>query len=74
MSMKYTLTEHTFLALFLMQACKWMYLQVVVIAHRLETVLTAERIFLLNDGKLQQLSHSALVNGQFGSVATGLVI
>lgn len=51
-----------------------MYLQVVVIAHRLETVMTAERIFLLNDGKLQQLSHSALVNGQLGSVATGLAI
>lgn len=47
---------------------------VVVIAHRLETVMTAERIFLLNDGKLQQLSHSALVNGQLGSVATGLAI
>ncbi|KAI3471925.1 hypothetical protein Pfo_028613 [Paulownia fortunei] len=29
---------------------------VLVIAHRLETVLMAERIFLLNDGKLQQLS------------------
>ncbi|KAK6147212.1 hypothetical protein DH2020_018124 [Rehmannia glutinosa] len=30
---------------------------VLVIAHRLETVLMAERIFLLNDGKLQQLSY-----------------
>ncbi|XP_047978297.1 ABC transporter B family member 29, chloroplastic isoform X1 [Salvia hispanica] len=42
---------------------------VVVIAHRVETVLMAERIFLLRDGKLQQLSHSAL-----GSLASGLVV
>ncbi|KAK6139947.1 hypothetical protein DH2020_026323 [Rehmannia glutinosa] len=47
---------------------------VLVIAHRLETVLMAERIFLLNDGKLQQLSHSALLDGQHGSLATALVI
>lgn len=47
---------------------------VLVIAHRLETVLMAERIFLLNDGKLQQLSHSALLNGQPESVATGLAV
>ncbi|KAG6433913.1 hypothetical protein SASPL_105532 [Salvia splendens] len=40
-----------------------------VIAHRVETVLMAERIFLLRDGKLQQLSHSDL-----GSLASGLVI
>ncbi|KAL8527083.1 hypothetical protein ACS0TY_016081 [Phlomoides rotata] len=35
---------------------------VVVIAHRLETVLMAERIFMLNEGKVQQLSHSALLD------------
>ncbi|KAI3473358.1 hypothetical protein Pfo_030648 [Paulownia fortunei] len=46
---------------------------VLVIAHRLETVLMAERIFLLNDGKLQQLRHSALLDGQHGSLATTLV-
>ncbi|KAK6139846.1 hypothetical protein DH2020_026421 [Rehmannia glutinosa] len=47
---------------------------VLVIAHRLETILMAERIFLLNDGKLQQLSHSALLDGQHGSLATALAI
>ncbi|KAL0347038.1 UNVERIFIED_CONTAM: ABC transporter B family member 29, chloroplastic [Sesamum calycinum] len=36
---------------------------VLVIAHRLETVQMAERIFMLNDGKLQQLSHSDLLDG-----------
>ncbi|KAK4419395.1 ABC transporter B family member 29, chloroplastic [Sesamum alatum] len=35
---------------------------VLVIAHRLETVLMAERIFMLNDGKLQQLNHSDLLD------------
>lgn len=46
-----------------------------MIAHRLETVLMAERIFLLNDGKLQQLSHSALLDShQHGSLATALVV
>ncbi|EYU35507.1 hypothetical protein ABFS82_10G054900 [Erythranthe guttata] len=49
---------------------------VVVIAHRLETVVMAERIFLLNDGKLQQLSHSDLLDAhrQHGSLANALVI
>ncbi|GFQ06120.1 ABC transporter b family member 29 chloroplastic [Phtheirospermum japonicum] len=47
---------------------------VLVIAHRLETVLMAERIFLLSDGKLQYMSHSALLDGQRGSLATTLVI
>ncbi|GER41885.1 lipid A export ATP-binding/permease protein MsbA [Striga asiatica] len=42
---------------------------VLVIAHRLETVLMAERIFLLNNGKLQQLSHSALRDGQLSQSA-----
>ena len=35
--------------------------QVLVIAHRLETILMAERVFLLDNGKLQELSHSALI-------------
>ncbi|PIN19491.1 Peptide exporter, ABC superfamily [Handroanthus impetiginosus] len=47
---------------------------VLVIAHRLETILMADRIFLLNNGKLQQLSHSALLDGQHGSLPTPLVI
>ncbi|KAG8376736.1 hypothetical protein BUALT_Bualt09G0094800 [Buddleja alternifolia] len=47
---------------------------VLVIAHRLETVLMAERIFLLNEGKLQQLSHSALLDGHNGSLASALVV
>ncbi|KAL3655246.1 ABC transporter B member 29, chloroplastic [Castilleja foliolosa] len=47
---------------------------VLVIAHRLETVLMSDRIFLLSDGKLQQLSHSALLDGKHGSLATALVI
>ncbi|XP_011094316.1 ABC transporter B family member 29, chloroplastic [Sesamum indicum] len=47
---------------------------VLVIAHRLETVQMAERIFMLNDGKLQQLSHSDLLDGKHGSLATALVL
>ncbi|XP_073154028.1 ABC transporter B family member 29, chloroplastic isoform X1 [Henckelia pumila] len=45
---------------------------VLVIAHRLETVLMAERIFLLSNGKLQQLSRASLVDGSLAS--TGLVV
>ncbi|KAL6559178.1 ABC transporter B member 29, chloroplastic [Orobanche hederae] len=47
---------------------------VLIIAHRLETVLMADRIFVLSDGKLQQLSHSTLLDGQRSSLATTLVI
>ncbi|KAL0309513.1 UNVERIFIED_CONTAM: ABC transporter B family member 29, chloroplastic [Sesamum radiatum] len=47
---------------------------VLVIAHRLETVQMAERIFMLNDGKLQQLSHSDLLDGKHGSLATALLV
>ncbi|XP_051131725.1 ABC transporter B family member 29, chloroplastic [Andrographis paniculata] len=48
---------------------------VLVIAHRLETILMAERIFLLNDGKLQQLSHSDLPkNGQHRSSPPRLIV
>ncbi|XP_024019685.1 ABC transporter B family member 29, chloroplastic [Morus notabilis] len=35
---------------------------VLVIAHRLETVLMAKRVFLLDNGKLEELSHSALLS------------
>lgn len=35
-----------------------------VIAHRLEIVLMAERVFILNgEGKLQEHTRSSLVNG-----------
>ncbi|XP_062006398.1 ABC transporter B family member 29, chloroplastic isoform X2 [Rosa rugosa] len=44
---------------------------VLVIAHRLETVLMAKRVFLLNDGKLEELTRSDLLGGQH--VSTGLV-
>ncbi|XP_059668711.1 ABC transporter B family member 29, chloroplastic isoform X4 [Cornus florida] len=48
---------------------------VLVIAHRLETVLMAERVLLLNDGKLQELTRSSLLVGQQDLLAsTGLVI
>nr|XP_011467282.1 PREDICTED: ABC transporter B family member 29, chloroplastic isoform X1 [Fragaria vesca subsp. vesca] len=44
---------------------------VLVIAHRLETVLMAKRVFLLNNGKLEELSRSDLLGGQH--VSMGLV-
>ncbi|KAM3324928.1 ABC transporter B family member 29, chloroplastic isoform X1 [Capsicum chacoense] len=36
---------------------------VLVIAHRLETVLMAERVFLLEDGYLREVPRSSLLNG-----------
>lgn len=36
---------------------------VLVIAHRLETVLMAERVFLLEDGHLREVPRSSLLNG-----------
>ncbi|XP_073290372.1 ABC transporter B family member 29, chloroplastic [Primulina huaijiensis] len=45
---------------------------VLVIAHRLETVLMAERIFLLNNGKLQELSRTSLMDGSLAS--SGLIV
>ncbi|XP_059595152.1 ABC transporter B family member 29, chloroplastic isoform X2 [Vitis vinifera] len=48
---------------------------VLVIAHRLETVLMAKRVFLLDDGKLEELNRSALLGGKSDSLlSTGLVI
>ncbi|XP_057960832.1 ABC transporter B family member 29, chloroplastic isoform X3 [Malania oleifera] len=48
---------------------------VLVIAHRLETVLMANRVFLLEDGKLEELARSSLLRGLHGSpVSTGTVI
>lgn len=43
---------------------------VLVIAHRLETVLMAQRILLLDDGKLQELSRSSLIDAQHASLAS----
>ena len=46
-----------------------------MIAHRLETVLMAKRVFLLENGKLQELSRSTLLSNQNESLlSTGLVI
>lgn len=48
---------------------------VIVIAHRLETVLMADRIFLLSDGKLKELSRSSLLVDQHDSLSSsGLLI
>ncbi|KAL2503031.1 ABC transporter B family member 29 [Forsythia ovata] len=43
---------------------------VLIIAHRLETVLMAERVFLLNDGKLQEVSRSSLMDKLHGSLSS----
>ncbi|XP_060201180.1 ABC transporter B family member 29, chloroplastic isoform X3 [Lycium barbarum] len=43
---------------------------VLVIAHRLETVLMAERVFLLQDGYLREVPRSSLLDGQNGSLAS----
>ncbi|KAK9921302.1 hypothetical protein M0R45_029819 [Rubus argutus] len=45
---------------------------VLVIAHRLETVLMAKRVFLLNDGKLEEVTRSNLLDGQH--VSMGLML
>ncbi|KAL4587592.1 hypothetical protein LXL04_000464 [Taraxacum kok-saghyz] len=47
---------------------------VIVIAHRLETVLMAERVFCLNDGKLEEISRSSLMGGQHDSLASSGVV
>ncbi|XAR64699.1 Peptide-transporting ATPase [Bertholletia excelsa] len=48
---------------------------VLTIAHRLETVLTANRIFLLDDGRLQELKHSSLFGDRYNSLASsGIVV
>ncbi|XP_027767586.1 ABC transporter B family member 29, chloroplastic isoform X3 [Solanum pennellii] len=49
--------------------------RVLVIAHRLETVLMAERVFLLEDGNLQEVPRASLLDSQSGSLASmGLTI
>ncbi|GMH09909.1 hypothetical protein Nepgr_011750 [Nepenthes gracilis] len=49
---------------------------VLIIAHRLETVLMAERVFRLDDGKLEEIARSSLVRGdqQLLASAAGLVV
>ncbi|OMO68345.1 hypothetical protein COLO4_29711 [Corchorus olitorius] len=48
---------------------------VLVIAHRLETVLMADRVFRLQDGKLEELTRSTLLAGHQNSLSsTELVI
>ncbi|CAN8257222.1 unnamed protein product [Cochlearia groenlandica] len=48
---------------------------VIVIAHRLETVMMAQRVFLLDKGKLKELSRASLLNTHKESLSSaGLVI
>ncbi|KAL8168203.1 hypothetical protein V2J09_009702 [Rumex salicifolius] len=48
---------------------------VLVIAHRIETVLMADRIFLLENGRLEEIPRASLINGRQNSLASaGLVI
>ncbi|XP_057743121.1 ABC transporter B family member 29, chloroplastic isoform X2 [Arachis stenosperma] len=48
---------------------------VLVIAHRLETVMMAKRVFLMDNGKLQEVPRSTMFNGHKDSLlSSGLVI
>ncbi|KAL9256403.1 ABC transporter B family member 29, chloroplastic-like protein [Drosera capensis] len=48
---------------------------VLIIAHRLETVLMADRVFRLDGGTLQEIARSSLVDGHQDSLAAaGIVI
>ncbi|EOY08274.1 ABC transporter B family member 29 isoform 1 [Theobroma cacao] len=47
---------------------------VLVIAHRLETVLMADRAFLLQDGKLEELTESPLLAGHCDSLMSTSVV
>lgn len=48
---------------------------VIVIAHRLETVMMAQRVFLLEKGKLKELSRSSLLGTHKDSLSSaGFVI
>ncbi|TXG58246.1 hypothetical protein EZV62_016075 [Acer yangbiense] len=48
---------------------------VLVIAHRLETVMMAKRVLLLENGKLEELNRSTLMGSHYNSLASsGLVI
>lgn len=39
-----------------------------MISHRLETVMMAKRIFLLDNGKLEELPRSTMLNGHMDSL------
>lgn len=48
---------------------------VIVIAHRLETVMMAQRVFLVERGKLKELNRSSLLSTHKDSLTSaGLVI
>lgn len=48
---------------------------VLVISHRLETVMMAKRVFVLDDGNLKELPRSTMLNGDKDSLlSSGLVI
>lgn len=47
-------------------------LQVLVIAHRLETVLMADRVFLLDGGKLEEVEKSSLLSQDGGCASSAL--
>ncbi|MED6206734.1 hypothetical protein PIB30_029589 [Stylosanthes scabra] len=48
---------------------------VLVIAHRLETVMMAKRVFVMDNGKLQEVPRSTMFNGHKDSLlSSGLVI
>ncbi|CAL5207407.1 unnamed protein product [Lathyrus oleraceus] len=48
---------------------------VLVISHRLETVMMAKRIFLLDDEKLEELPRSTILNGHMDSLlSSGLIV
>ncbi|CAI0391718.1 unnamed protein product [Linum tenue] len=47
---------------------------VLVIAHRLETVLMANRILLLANGELQELSRSSLLNERVADMASNEIV
>ncbi|KAK0585766.1 hypothetical protein LWI29_033781 [Acer saccharum] len=48
---------------------------VLVIAHRLETVMMAKRVLLLENGKLEEVNRSTLMGSHYNSLASsGLVI
>lgn len=47
-----------------------------MIAHRLETILMADRIFLLENGKLEEVTRTALLTkgNQYGSPVSGGIV
>lgn len=46
-----------------------------MIAHRLETIKMAKRVFILDDGRLEELTPSTFLTSQYESLlSTGIVI